>query len=78
MRQHYAVRIFEHYGNSLATGKKYMFNPNNSNNTAILNHINLLSCIGKEDNFQIIGSAIKVTNYFVLGKCYLFIKTSRT
>ena len=48
---------FEYLGNSLATGKKYTFNPNNSNNTAILNHINLSSCIGKEDNFQIIGSA---------------------
>ena len=56
-RRHYAVRIFEQLGNSLATGKKYTFNPNNSNNTAVLNHINLSSCIGKEDNLQIIGSA---------------------
>ena len=47
--------LFELLGNSLATGKKYTFNPNN--NTAILHHINLSPCIGKEDNFQIIGSA---------------------
>ena len=42
---------------SLATGVNYTFNPNNNNNTAILNHINHTSCRGKEENFRIIGNA---------------------
>ena len=56
-RRHYLVRVFEHLGMSLATGKKFTYNPNNNNNTAILNHINRNKCVGKEENFQIIGSA---------------------
>ena len=56
-RRHYEVRISEHLGISLATGKKYTFNPHNKNNTAILNHINSNACVGKKDNFKIIGSA---------------------
>ena len=56
-RRHYLVRVYEHLGISLATGKNYTYNPKNENNTAILNHINKKTCIGKEDNFKIIGSA---------------------
>ena len=56
-RRHYGVRVLEHLGISLATGNNYTFNPNNTNNTAILNHINHTSCRGKEENFRIIGSA---------------------
>ena len=56
-RRHYGVRVLEHLGISLATGVNYTFNPNNNNNTAILNHINNTSCRGKEENFRIIGSA---------------------
>ena len=57
-RRHYMVRIFEHLGISLATGKKFTFNPLNKNNSAILSHINCKTkCIGKEENFKIIGSA---------------------
>ena len=52
-RRHYGLRGFEHLGLSLATGKTYTFNPNNSNNTAILNHINHTSCRGKEETFRI-------------------------
>ena len=38
--------------------KKYTYNPRNPNNSAILNHINCNSmCIGKEENFKIIGSS---------------------
>ena len=55
-RRHYGVRVLEHLGISLA-GVNYTFNPNNNNNTAILNHINHTSCSGKEENFRIIGSA---------------------
>ena len=56
-RRHYGVRVNEHLGISLLTGKTYTFNPNNKNNTAILNHINHTSCNGKHENFRIIGSA---------------------
>ena len=55
-KRHYEVRVFEHLGISLATGNKFTFNPNNVNNSAILNHINKNKCIGKLENFQIIGS----------------------
>ena len=51
------VRVFEHLGISLVTGNKFTYNPNNGNNTAILNHINHNKCVGKQENFQIIGSA---------------------
>ena len=35
----------------------FLFIINNTNNTAILNHINHTSCRDKEENFRIIGSA---------------------
>ena len=56
-RRHYLVRVFEHLGISLATHKKYTYNPQNVNNSAILNHISKQKCIGKQENFKIIGSA---------------------
>ena len=58
-RRHYAVRVFEHLGLSLRTHKRYTFNPKNSNNTAVLSHINTGPCIntGNKENFRIIGSA---------------------
>ena len=56
-RRHYLVRVFEHLGISLRTHKKFTYNPNNGNNSAILNHVNGHSCTGKEQNFKIIGSA---------------------
>ena len=59
-RRHYLVRIFEHLGISLLTHKKYTYNPKNTNNSAILNHINCKKgnkCVGNPDNFEIIGSA---------------------
>ena len=57
-RRHYGVRVFEHLGLSLLTHKKYTYNPRNSNNSAILNHVNHNSkCVGKESNFKIIGSS---------------------
>ena len=56
-RRHYGVRTLEHLGISRLTGNKYSFNPNNNNNTAILNHINTGNCVGKKDNFRIIGCA---------------------
>ena len=56
-RHHYGVRVFEHLGISLLTHKKYTYNPRNSNNSAILNHINCNSmCIGKEE-IKIIASS---------------------
>ena len=56
-RRHYLVRIFEHLGISLRTHKKFTYNPNNGNNSAILNHVNGHQCVGKEENFKVIGSA---------------------
>ena len=56
-RRHYMVRVFEHLGISLRTHKKYTYNPQNGNNSAILNHVNCKKCVGKEENFKIIGSA---------------------
>ena len=57
-RRHYGVRVFEHLGISSLTHKKYTYNPRNSNNSAILNHISCNSmCISKEENFKIIGSS---------------------
>ena len=56
------MRVREHLGISLATGKKFTYNPNNVNNTAILNHVNS-NCIGNKDNFKIIGNA---KNDFIL------------
>ena len=56
--RHYGVRVFKHLGISLLTHKKYTYNSRNSNNSAILNHINCNSmCIGEEENFKIIGSS---------------------
>ena len=43
-RRHYMVRIFEHLGISLATHKKFTYNPHNNNNTAVLNHLNCNKC----------------------------------
>ena len=56
-KRHYLVRVFEHLGISLATGKRYSYNSKNNNNTAVLNHINNDTCNAALDNFRIIGSA---------------------
>ena len=56
-RRHYLVRVFEHLGISLRTHRKFTYNPNNGNNSAILNHVHGHNCTGKEKNFKIIGSA---------------------
>ena len=62
-KRHYLVRLLEHLGISLATGKRYNYNPKNNNNTAILNHINCNNCNADVDNFRIIGSS---TNDYTL------------
>ena len=56
-KRHYLVRIFEHLGISLLTGKNYTYNVNNNNNTAVLNHIHCNKCNSTVNNFRIIGSA---------------------
>ena len=56
-KRHFLVRMSEHLGISLATGKNYTFNPKNVNNTAVLNHINYNKCGATFDNFRVIGSA---------------------
>ena len=62
-KRHYLVRVFEHLGISMRTHKKFTYNPNCKNNSAILNHVNCQKCVGKDENFKIIGSA---TNDFHL------------
>ena len=57
-KRHYLVREYEHLGISVRTGNKFSFNPKNSNNTAVLEHINQLNgCGGSCDSFEIIGGA---------------------
>ena len=56
-KRHYLVRVFEHLGVSLATHNKFTYNPNNNNNTAVLNHLNCNKCNSTVDNFNIIGNA---------------------
>ena len=59
-KRHYVVRVFEHLGVSLRTGKKFSFNARNINNSAVLTHINTQckhNINGSLDDFSIIGSA---------------------
>ena len=71
-RRHYMVRVFEHLGLSMRTHKKFTYNPKNGNNSAILNHVNCQGCVGKEENFKIIGSA--TTDYHLCLKESLLIQ----
>ena len=57
-KRYFLVRAYEHLGLSYKTGNKLMYNPRNSNNTAVLNHINRSDrCCGTLDSFEIIGGA---------------------
>ena len=57
-KRHFLVRAYEHMGLSYKTGKRFAYNPDNSNNTTVLNHINQSNqCKGNLDSFEIIGSA---------------------
>ena len=57
-KRHFLVRACEHLGVSLRTGKKYTYNPNNSNNSRILDHLHQSEeCTGDLTNFEIIGKA---------------------
>ena len=47
-KRHFLVRMFEHLGISLTTGKNCTCNPKNNNN---------INCNATLDNFRIIGSA---------------------
>ena len=72
-KRHFLVRTYEHLGLSLRTGKKYTYNPNNTNNSAILDHINQsINCNGSLDNFEIIGKA--KNDFFLQIKEALLIK----
>ena len=57
-KRHFLVRAYEHLGLSLLTDKKYTYNPNNNNNSGILDHLHQKDeCNGTLDNFEIIGKA---------------------
>ena len=82
--RHYGVRVFEHLGISLLTHKNYTYNPNNSNNSGILNHINHkhTKCIGNEENFKIIGCAktdysLRIKEALLIHKCDPKINTDK-
>ena len=53
----FRVRVFEHTGTSLRTWKQFTYNPSNSNNTSVLNHLAKCKANATIDNFEIIGSA---------------------
>ena len=55
--RHYKVRVNEHLGKSLKTDKPYTYNPKNTNNTTVLNHIHNCKCNASMEDFKIIGSA---------------------
>ena len=57
-KRHFLVRAYEHLGLSLRTGNAFTYNPNNTNNTGILDHVHqAIGCNGKLENFEIIGGA---------------------
>ena len=67
------MSLLEHLGISLRTGKKFTYNPNNSNNSGILDHIHKGGgCHGDLDSFEIIGGARN--DYFLRVKESLLIQ----
>ena len=57
-KRHFLVRAYEHLGLSYRTGKRLTYNPQCSNNTAVLDHINQSDqCCGTLDSFRLIGGA---------------------
>ena len=73
-KRHFAVRAYEHLGLSLRTGKRFTYNPNNNNNSGILDHISCQnSCHGNIENFKIIGGAcndffLRIKESLLIGK----------
>ena len=56
--RHFLVRAYEHLGVSLLTDNQYTYNPNNNNNSGILDHLHEKNgCNGTLDDFEIIGQA---------------------
>ena len=57
-KRHFLVRAYEHLGISLRTGKQFTYNPNNNNNSGILEHLHQSDeCNGNLESFEIIGRA---------------------
>ena len=72
-KRHFLVRAYEHLGISLKTGNKFTYNPNNDNNSGILDHINVPgNCNGTLENFEIIGTA--TNDYYLRIKESLLLK----
>ena len=75
-KRHFLVRVFEHLGTSLLTGNQYTYNPNNKNNSGILDHLHEKDgCNGTLDNFEIIGKANN--DFFLRIKESLLIKKDK-
>ena len=57
-KRHFLVRAYEHLGISLRTGNQFTYNPNNNNNSGILEHLHQRDeCNGNLECFEIIGMA---------------------
>ena len=75
-KRHFLVRAYEHLGTSLLTGNQYTYNPNNNNNSGILDHLHeTYECNGTLDNFEIIGKANN--DFFLRIKESLLIKKDK-
>ena len=73
-KRHFLIRAYEHLGLSVRTGKEFAYNPQNINNTTVLDHIHQSEgCNGSLDSFEIIGSA--KNDFFLRIKESLLIKT---
>ena len=74
-KRHFLVRAYEHLGLSLRTGNEFTYNPNNVNNTGILEHIHQSEgCNGRLEDFEIIGGAkndffLKIKESLLIQKC---------
>ena len=74
-KRHYKVRLFEHLGISLRTNKPFTYNPNNLNNTTVLDHIHKCKNSASMDDFKIIGTARN--DYFLCLKESLLIQKDK-
>ena len=72
-KRHFLVRAYEHLGLSIRTGNGLTYNPNNTNNTSVLEHLHQShECNGSLDCFEIIGGA--KNDFFLRIKESLLIK----
>ena len=77
-KRHFLVIAYEHLGLYLRTGKMFRYNPKNSNNSDILEHLHHSGdCNGDINSFEITGRARNDFSY-VLKNHYLYRSFSLT